>query len=171
MSTYSHTPEDPGKAVKCKGTNIRVHFKNTRETAMAIKGRSLTNAQNYLNDVIAHKQAIPFRRFTGNIGRHAQGKQFKNHGSRQTRWPTKSCEALLNAASNAEAKGLDVAALKLVHVQVNQAPKMRRRTYRAHGRIGPYKRCPCHVELIFTEKNGDVAKPTDASDASLQIAQ
>ena len=28
--------------------------------------------------------------------------------------------------------------LKLTHVQVNQAPAMRRRTYRAHGRICPY---------------------------------
>ena len=30
----------------------------------------------YLNNVRDHKQAIPFRRFNGGIGRTAQGKEF-----------------------------------------------------------------------------------------------
>ncbi|WJX15339.1 hypothetical protein P8452_05491 [Trifolium repens] len=40
-----------------------------------------------------------------------------------------------NSESNAEVKGLDVDALYVSHIQVNQAQKQRRRTYRAHGRI------------------------------------
>ena len=32
-------------------------------------------------------------------------------------------------------QGLDVDSLVIEHIQVNAAPKMRRRTYRAHGRI------------------------------------
>jgi len=38
------------------------------------------------------------------------------------------------------------------HIQVNRAPYMRRRTYRAHGRINPYMSSPCHVEMILSEK-------------------
>lgn len=34
-----------------------------------------------------------------------------------------------------QVKGLDVDALFISHIQVNQAQKQRRRTYRAHGRI------------------------------------
>lgn len=34
-----------------------------------------------------------------------------------------------------QVKGLDVDALVISHIQVNQAQKQRRRTYRAHGRI------------------------------------
>lgn len=34
-----------------------------------------------------------------------------------------------------QVKGLDVDALHISHIQVNQAQKQRRRTYRAHGRI------------------------------------
>ena len=37
-------------------------------------------------------------------------------------------------------------------IQVNRAPKMRRRTYRAHGRINPYMSSPCHIELTLAEK-------------------
>lgn len=32
-------------------------------------------------------------------------------------------------------QGLDVDSLVVEHIQVNEAPSMRRRTYRAHGRI------------------------------------
>merc|ERR1712024_146361 len=59
----------------------------------------------------------------------------------QGRWPVKSAEFLLhmlkNAESNAEYKGLDADHLIIEHIQVNRAAKMRRRTYRAHGRIRP----------------------------------
>ena len=34
-----------------------------------------------------------------------------------------------------------------VVLQVNRAAKMRRRTYRAHGRINPYMSSPCHIEV------------------------
>jgi ribosomal protein uL22 len=90
-----------------------------------------------LEDVIAHKQAIPFRRFCGGVGRTAQAKN--RHSNGQGRWPAKSARFILdllkNAESNAEVKGLDVDNLYISHIQVNQAQKQRRRTYRAHGRI------------------------------------
>ena len=51
----------------------------------------------------------------------------------------KSADILLhllkNAESNAEVKMLNTDALVVDHIQVNRAAKMRRRTYRAHGRI------------------------------------
>eukprot|EP00010_Vexillifera_abyssalis_P008740 CAMPEP_0201545704 /NCGR_PEP_ID=MMETSP0173_2-20130828/2129_1 /ASSEMBLY_ACC=CAM_ASM_000268 /TAXON_ID=218659 /ORGANISM="Vexillifera sp., Strain DIVA3 564/2" /LENGTH=142 /DNA_ID=CAMNT_0047954175 /DNA_START=184 /DNA_END=612 /DNA_ORIENTATION=- len=120
---------------------------------MAIKGMSLTRAKTYLNNVLKHKEAIPFRVFTGGIGRSAQA---KNYGTTQVRWPTKSVEHVLgllqNAESNAEMKGLDIDALHVTHIQVQRAPKQRRRTYRAHGRINPYMCSPCHVEMILSEQ-------------------
>lgn len=64
------------------------------------------------------------------------GKQF---GVSRARWPVKSAEFLLgllkNAEANADTKGLDTGNLIVKHIQVNQAPKQRRRTYRAHGRV------------------------------------
>lgn len=64
------------------------------------------------------------------------GKQF---GVSKARWPGKSAQFLLtllrNAEANADTKGLDTGNLIVKHIQVNQAPKQRRRTYRAHGRV------------------------------------
>ena len=59
-------------ACKARGFDLRVHFKNTRETAQAIKGMHLRKAINYLNDVKAKKQIVPFRRYNGGVGRKAQ---------------------------------------------------------------------------------------------------
>merc|ERR1712141_396508 len=118
---------EPDKATKAKGSNLRVHFKNTRETAQAIKKMPLHRATKYLKNVISQKEIIPFRRFVGGVGRHAQAKV---HGTSQGRWPKKSAEFLLhllkNAESNAEYKGLDADHLVVDHIQVNRAPKMRR---------------------------------------------
>jgi hypothetical protein len=78
MTKYSHEPEDTSNVVKARGTNLRVHFKNTRETAKAIKGMSVSKAKGYLKDVIDHKRCIVFRRFCGGIGRTPLA---KNEGS------------------------------------------------------------------------------------------
>merc|ERR1712020_10523 len=159
MGRYAQEPDNASKTAKAKGSNLRVHFKNTRETAQAIKGMALHRATRYLKNVIAQKEIIPFRRFMGGVGRHAQAKV---HGTSQGRWPVKSAEFLLhllkNAESNAEYKGLDADHLVIDHIQVNRAPKMRRRTYRAHGRINPYMSSPCHIELCLVEKEGAFAK-------------
>ncbi|CAL0324889.1 unnamed protein product [Lupinus luteus] len=54
---------------------------NTRETAFSIRKLPLVKAKRYLEDVLAHKQAIPFRRFCRGVGRTAQAKNRHSNGS------------------------------------------------------------------------------------------
>ncbi|XP_036014170.1 60S ribosomal protein L17-like [Mus musculus] len=172
MVRYSLDPENPTKSCKSRGSNLRVHFKNTWETAQAIKGMHICKATKYLKDVTLKKQCVPFWRYNGGVGRCAQAKQW---GWTQSRWPKRSAEFLLhmlkNAESNAELKGLDVDSLVIEHIQVNKAPKMRRRTYRAHGRINPYVSSPCHIEMILTEKEQIVPKPEEEAAQKKKIIQ
>lgn len=72
MTKYATEPENPTKSCKARGSYLRVHFKNTRETAQAIKHMHIRKAYRYLKDVIAQKQIVPFRRFNGGVGRKAQ---------------------------------------------------------------------------------------------------
>ncbi|UKJ90592.1 60S ribosomal protein L17 [Theileria orientalis] len=161
MVKYSREPSNLTKSAKSYGSYLRVHFKNTYETASAIKGMLVKDAKRYLNDVIERKRCVPFRKFRGGVGRCAQAKQFK---VTQGRWPEKSCRFLLdlltNLEANAEVKGLDMDNLRLEHVQVNRAPVGRRRSYRAHGRIIPFLSHPCHVELIAVEQDEHVPRHT-----------
>merc|ERR1712226_69451 len=165
MVKYSKDVDVEDRAAKARGSDLRVSFKNTRETAMSIRGLPLRRAQKFLQDVIDRKQAVVFHRYCHKVGRKAMAKQAQG-GKTQARWPEKSCRFLLdlltNVESNAEMKNLDVEKLIIDHIQVNRAMHQRRRTYRAHGRINPFMSNPCHIELICVEDEDAVMRPEDA---------
>jgi len=153
---------NPETTARARGEYLRTHFKNMREVAAALTGMKLTKAYTYLADVKEHKQVIPFRRFSGGVGRASQAKQFK---ATQGRWPEKSVKFMLrllkNAESNADAKNIELEDLVIKSIGFQQAPKTRRRTYRAHGRINPYQGHPTHVEIILAAGDVEVEKATD----------
>eukprot|EP00920_Eleutheroschizon_duboscqi_P026162 GHVT01064689.1.p1 GENE.GHVT01064689.1~~GHVT01064689.1.p1 ORF type:complete len:195 (+),score=39.45 GHVT01064689.1:836-1420(+) len=167
MVKYAKDPSNSSKCAKAFGPELRVHFKNTFETAAAIRHdkaglpMKVSVARRFLEDVVAHKRCVPFRKFRGGVGRTAQAKEFKHT---QGRWPEKSCKVLLhllkNAEANAEMKNLDVRSLVIEHIMVNRAQQGRRRTYRAHGRINPYMSQPCHIEMVVREEEEPVPKPS-----------
>ena len=68
-------------------------------------------------------------------------------------------------------RALDVDSLVIEHIQVNKGPKMRHRTYRAHGQINPYMSSPCHIEMILTEKEQIVPKPEEEVAQKKKISQ
>jgi len=172
MVRYSTSDINTAKSAKTRGSYLRVHFKNTHETAVAISGLKLKKALAYLNNVKQHKECIPFRRFKGGVGRTAQASVF---GVTQGRWPLKSVNFVLdllkNAQANAETKGLNVDSLVVKHIQVNQAPKQRRRTFRAHGRINAYMSSPCHIEIILVEEDALVKAEPEKSIVRLNRRQ
>uniref|UniRef100_H0XKY1 Large ribosomal subunit protein uL22 n=1 Tax=Otolemur garnettii TaxID=30611 RepID=H0XKY1_OTOGA len=164
MVLYSLDPENPTKSCKSRGSNLHVHFKNTCETAQAIKGMHIQKATKYLKDVTLKKQCVPF-----------WCAQAKRWGCTQGQWRKKSAEFLLhilkNAESNAELKDLDVDSLVIEHIQVNKAPKIYQGTYRAHGCINPYISSPCHIEMILTEKEQIVPTPEKEVAQKKKISQ
>lgn len=161
MTRYSVETDAASRTSKSRGSHLRVHFKHCREIAHHTKGMPVTKALKFLDDVLAFKAVVPFVKFTGGVGRKAQAKQSKVPGSKG-RWPVKAVavykDLLSNAIANGETKGLDPDLLYISHAQCNRAPAGRRRTYRAHGRIGKYASQPAHIELILTEKKEGVEK-------------
>jgi large subunit ribosomal protein L17e len=121
-------------------------------------------AMKFMEDVLAFKAVVPFVKYTGGIGRKAQAKQSKSPGN-NGRWPVKATavvkDLLSNAIANAASKNLDADSLYVSHAQCNKAPPGRRRTYRAHGRIGKYASQPAHIEFVVTSKQDGVAKNDD----------
>jgi len=59
--------------------------------------------------------------------------------------------------------------LIIKNIVVQQAPKTRRRTYRAHGRINPYQGHPCHVEIILTVSDEEVERSKDKEVATSSL--
>lgn len=90
-----------------------MHFKNSRETAFALRKMDLQKAKKYLEAVLDGTRCIPFRRFCGGVGRTPQAKN-EGQPNAQGRWPKKSVEFILsllrNAESNAEVRAVPCAA-------------------------------------------------------------
>ncbi|ELK18138.1 60S ribosomal protein L17 [Pteropus alecto] len=145
--------------MQIRGFKSSVHCKNTHETAQAINSMHIQKATTYPKDATLRKQCVRFPSYNGGVGRCAQAKQW---GWTQSRWPKKSAAVLLhmlkNAEGDAELEGLDVDSLVIEPIQVNKAPRMQHRTYRAHEQIKSYMSSPCLTEIL-TEKEQTVPEP------------
>jgi large subunit ribosomal protein L17e len=121
----------------------------------------LKKAIQYLHEVLEHKRCVPFTKYEGSTGRTGQAQEW---GLTKGRWPEKSVRLFLsilkNAESNAETKRLNVDKVVVKDVQVNQAMRGRRRTYRAHGRINAYLSSNCHVSVVCQELQERVKRGT-----------
>jgi large subunit ribosomal protein L22 len=142
---------NPDKTAKASGRELKVSHKAAREVCKAIKGMNLTNAKEYLRDVITKKKPIPYTRYTKKLG-HKGGVQKRFAG----RYPTKTAEQVLHvieaAQANAEDKGLDVDRLRIIHAVAYQGIKLKRYKPRAQGRSSPKYETTTHVEIVLDEK-------------------
>ena len=118
---YSRKP-NTDKAVKCQGRDIKVHFKNTYETARMLKGKTINQALKYLEAVLEEKDIVPVKKFNSHVAR--KGMAIK-YGVTQGRFFTKSVKILINLVQNLKAnanmKQLETDKLVIRHIQVNQA--------------------------------------------------
>lgn len=95
---------------------MRIHFKHTREIGQAIKGKSVGKAKEYLENVLCYKDAIPFTKYTGGIGRHSVAKKYKACGDKVS-FPQKATKTFLDLLTNIQANA-EVNLIKL-HVSTS----------------------------------------------------
>ena len=157
---YSITEEelDPEKTVKASGREVRVSHKHAREICKTIKGMMLTQAKQYLRDVMTKKKPVPFTRFKKKAGhRHGLDKAYAG------RYPVKAAKHVLKilegAEANAENKGLDTERLRVMHASAYPGMKVKRFMPRAHGRATPRFQILCHIEIALEEKPETTEKP------------
>jgi large subunit ribosomal protein L22 len=142
---------NPEKTAKASGRELKVSHKAAREVAKTLKGMELSQAKEFLRDVIAKKKPVPYTRFIKKLG-HKGSMQKRFVG----RYPTKTAERILQvlqaAQANAENKGLDVDRLRIFHAAAYPGMKLKRYTPRAHGRASPKYDITTHVEIVLEEK-------------------
>jgi len=148
---YSITNLDPERTVKSSGRELRVSHKAAREVCTAIKGMTLDQAKQYLNNVIIKKQPVPFRRYRKKLG-HRHGVK---EGAYAARYPVKTAQKILRvlegAEANAEYKGFDLERLRIIHAVAYPGMKLKRFTPRAFGRSSPKIQTLTHVELVLEQ--------------------
>jgi len=151
MARIDYSQKIEGENVaRGKVNEVPVSPKHAIEIASFIKNKRAGEAVAYLEDVVAGKKAIPFRKFNRNVA-HKRGLSGWDAG----RYPKKASEAyirLLNSVTrNAEYIGLDAEKLQIVHVSANRGRGLRGFFPRAMGRSTPKRRETVNIEIIVRE--------------------
>jgi len=147
---YAITDLDPERTVKASGRELRISHKAAREVCNTIKGMMLDEAKEFLQQVIAKKKPVPFRRFNKKVG-HSRGLQKAFAGRYPVKAAQKILEVLENAEANAEYKDLDVEKLKIIHASAYPGAKIKKYIPRAFGRSSPRFETLCHVEIVLEQ--------------------
>jgi large subunit ribosomal protein L22 len=125
--------------------------KHSIEIAGFIRNKRIDVAIAYLNDVIALKKAIPFKRFNRNVA-HKRGLPDNWDAGR---YPVKASRIYIrlleSVKKNAEYLGLDAENLKIVHVSANRGRAHKSVFPRAMGRATPKVRETVNIEIIARE--------------------
>ncbi|MET1124746.1 MAG: 50S ribosomal protein L22 [Archaeoglobaceae archaeon] len=133
---YAYQPADESNAAKAMGYEMPISFKHAVEICRELRGKRLLDAMRYLEEVIAMKRAVPFRRYKKKVP-HRRGLE----GWYAGRYPQKAAkhilEVLKNLKANAEYKGLDVEKLVITHIQAQKGRVIKRYMPRAFGRATP----------------------------------
>ena len=147
---YSVGWVDPERTAKASGRELRISPKHAREICKTIKGMMLEDAKKFLEDVIALRRPVPFRRYKKKVP-HRRGLQ----GFCTGRFPVKAARHILRllneVEANAEFKGLNTEKLKIIHAAAYPGMKIKKFFPRAFGRSSPNFEILTHVEIVVQE--------------------
>jgi len=132
------------------GMELHISPKHAREICRTLRGMRANLARAYLEDVIALKRAIPFKRFRRNVA-HRHGLVGWDAG----RYPEKAAKAVLvvldNALANAEYKGMESDKMRIFHAGTKKGRTIQGWMPRAMGRATPKNTETVSVEMVLTE--------------------
>ena len=144
---YRFNPENTSRAL---GAEVHISPKHARELSSAIRGMDLEDAKRYLEDVIALKQPVPFRRYKRYVG-HRKGKGFG-----PGRYPKKAAKAIMevleNAEANAESKMLETDTMFIAHIAAYSGRIYKATRPRARGRATAWNTDTANIEVVLKEK-------------------
>ena len=147
MSTKAKTIK-PEHVAKASTKNAPVSTKHCIELCRWLRYKNTSEAKKMLEEVIALKIAVPYRKFVRDIGHRA--------GMSTGRYPQKASKEMLklvkSVEANAQGKGLDISNLKIIRILANRAPTPFTGSRHRHGT----KRS--HIELEVMERKSKDAK-------------
>ncbi|MGI0071004.1 MAG: 50S ribosomal protein L22 [Thermoplasmata archaeon] len=148
MRGYTYRDEPGVSVARARGVEIPMSPKKTYEVLNAIRGLPLDKARRVLEDAVALKKAIPFRRYNQETAHH--------RGTGPGRFPIKVAKQLLqilqNAEENAAYDSLDTDRL-YVKVAASARGTIRKASMpRAQGRATQWNEQTTNVEIVLAEK-------------------
>ena len=148
MRGYTYQPETGVNVARARGIEIPMSPKKTYEVLNAIRGLPVERARTFLEEVVALKRAVPFRRYNQEVSH----KPRTGPGRYPKKVATQVLAVLENAAENAEYEGLDTDRL-FVRIASCARGRIRKATMpRAHGRATAWNEQTTNIEIILAER-------------------
>ena len=148
---YSYKPKNADNVSRAIGKEIRASPKFSSEICREIRGKKLSKAEQYLEDVIAMKKAVPLRRYNKGVA-HRRGLKNACAGRFPVKAASRILKVLKSAETNAEYKGLDTERLYIRHISAQRGRIIKGIRPRAFGRASASNTLTTNVEVILEER-------------------
>ncbi|RZV11285.1 large subunit ribosomal protein L22 [Natrinema hispanicum] len=145
---------DPDTTAKAMLRERQMSHKHSKEVAREIKGRTVADAQAYLQDVIDEVQSVPFKSHNAGAG-HRSDVDGWDAGKYPEKVSGEFLDLLENVEANADSQGFDGASMEIAHVAAHKVGESVGRKPRAMGRASSWNTPQVDVEIIVEEVDED----------------
>lgn len=147
MKGYTYRAESGVSVARARGIELPISPKKSYEILNAIRGLSVDKATTILEEAVALRHAIPFRRYNQETAHHT--------GTGPGRYAKKVAQNVLkvleNARENAEYEGMDADRL-FIKIAASSRGRIRKANMpRAHGRATAWNEQTTHIEIVLAE--------------------
>lgn len=147
---YSFEGFDPAVHVRASGREVNISPKAAREIAVTIKGKTVSKAIEYLEQVEGKKLPVAFRRHKLKVGHRSELQGFPT-GSYPVKAAKAYLEVLENLRGNSEFKGLDPERVRIIHAAGYAGRAIKDFVPRAFGRSSANFHQLVHIEIVGKE--------------------
>ena len=131
-----------------------ISLKHSKAVSRAIKGKTVAEAETYLEAVINEERSVPFRQHNSGVGHRSD-----IDGWDAGRYPEKASKDFLklieNVRNNADEQGFEGSEMIIKHVAAHKTGERPGRKPRSFGRADPWNTTLCDVELIIEQPEED----------------
>ncbi|NUB92500.1 50S ribosomal protein L22 [Haloterrigena sp. SYSU A558-1] len=145
---------DPDETAKAMLRERHMSHKHSKEVARAIKGRTVEDAQEYLQRVIDEEESVPFKSHNAGAG-HRSDIDGWDAGKYPEKVSGEFLDLLENVEANADHQGFDGASMEIVHVAAHKVGESVGRKPRAMGRASSWNTPEVDVEIVVSEQPED----------------
>lgn len=141
---------DPESTAKAMLRERHMSHKHSKEVTRELKGKTVADAQAYLQDVIDEEQSVPFKSHNTGAG-HRSDIDGWDAGKYPEKVSGELLDLLENVAANADHQGFDGETMEIVHIAAHKVGESVGRKPRAMGRASAWNTPQVDVEIVVEE--------------------
>ncbi|WIV67308.1 50S ribosomal protein L22 [Natrialbaceae archaeon AArc-T1-2] len=145
---------DPDSTAKAMLRERPMSHKHSKEIAREIKGKTVTEAREYLEAVLAEEESVPLKSHNTGAG-HRSDIDGWDAGGYPEKASNEFLDLLENVEANADHQGFDGSSMEIAHVAAHKVGERVGRKPRAMGRATAWNTPEVDVEIVVEEPQED----------------